>query len=622
MNRLAPLALLLSPLAVAGQSPETLPAPRPTIDPAEYKSPETAVRADPKTFRLDRPAGHQTGFLGVEVGADPAGKPAILDVAPDSPAERAGVKPGERLVAVGGSDVATVAVAKDRLRGLVADEPVKLTLLGKGGSRREVSVTPRAASKPMQAATTGRAVLTGLRAGRSGTGAEVTEVAAGSPAEKAGLKEKDRIVRIDDTKLDAEVGLREVIANKKPGDVVLLSVVRDNKDLQFRLTVEAEPAARGGAAGWDDRLPRAWTKPTYNLAVIGIEYPDVKHNPKIKDTDWDASLFSRDTYTGESATGQKVYGSMADYFHAISYGKLAVRGKFVGWVTMKKKRQEYSSGSGTSVNEKRQFLTEALDKFLEVKGKDALKDYDGVFFVYAGGRVQTTRGGLYWPHRSTVRHAGKSWPYFIVQEGGDRMTDISVFCHEFGHMLGLPDLYARPEVPGMEGVGVWCAMSQQNGGGKPQQFSAWCKEQLGWINPTPLDPRVRQKLVLKPVSAGPTEYFKVLVKADGSEYFLLENRARQGIDSSLPAGGLLIWRVLKGGAQPVYLEESHGVVGPTGPRVFGGAVPFPSPANTSFTPYTTPSSKSQSGGGLDVYLTDIRRWPDGRITLRIGYEYQ
>ncbi|MFO0851934.1 MAG: M6 family metalloprotease domain-containing protein [Gemmataceae bacterium] len=624
MIRFTTLALLLSPLAAVAQAPETLPAPRPTIDPAEYKSPATAVRADPKTFRLDRPAG-QTGFLGVEVGADPSGRPTVLDVAPGSPAEVAGLKAGDQLVAVGGSDVSSVAVAKDRLRGLTAGDPVKLTVRGKTGSSREVSVTPRAASKPMQA-TSARSVLPGLRAIASGGGAEVRDVATGGQAEKVGVKVGDVIVRVDDAKLDAETGLREAVASKKPGDVVTLSVVREKKDLQFRLTVEAEPATgfggKGGAGGWDDRLPRAWTKPAYNLAVIGIEYPDVKHNPKIKDADWDASLFSRDRYTGESATGQKVHGSMADYFHAISYGKFGVKGKFVGWVPVKKKRAEYSSGSGTSVREKTALLAEALDKYLETNGKDALKEYDGVFFIYAGGRVQTTRGGLYWPHRATLTHQGKRWPYFIVQEGGERMTDISVFCHEFGHMLGLPDLYARPEVPGMEGVGVWCAMSQQNGGGKPQQFSAWCKEQLGWITATPIDPRVKQKLVLKPVTAGPAEYFKVLVKPDGSEYFLLENRAKEGADSSLPASGLLVWRVIKGGVQPVYLEEAHGVEGPSGPRVFTGAVPFPSPANTSFTPYTTPSSKSQSGGGLDVYLTDIRRWPDGRVTFRIGYEYQ
>jgi M6 family metalloprotease-like protein len=314
---------------------------------------------------------------------------------------------------------------------------------------------------------------------------------------------------------------------------------------------------------------------------------------------------------------------MGDYYKEISYGKFAVQGHFVGWVEASKKRAAYSTGSGTSVREKTALLTEAMDKLLK-KDKDALKDYDGIFFLYAGGRVQTTRGGLYWPHRATVRHNGKSWPYFIVQEGGDRMTDISVFCHEFGHMLGLPDLYARPEVPGMEGVGVWCAMSQQNGGGRPQHFSAWSKDQLGWLKPTVLDPRVRQKIVLSPIEDDPEQCVKIPVRPDGSEYFLLENRRKKGFDAVLPAEGLLIWRVIPGnrGSQQVFLEESHGVQGPTGPRQYTGMVPYPSPANDSFTPYTVPSSRCQLGGGLEIYITNIRRLPDGRVTFQVGYEYQ
>ena len=36
-----------------------------------------------------------------------------------------------------------------------------------------------------------------------------------------------------------------------------------------------------------------------------------------------------------------------------------------------------------------------------------------------------------------------------------------MICHEFGHMLGLPDLYARPENPGSTGLGNWCVMSNQ-----------------------------------------------------------------------------------------------------------------------------------------------------------------
>ena len=96
-----------------------------------------------------------------------------------------------------------------------------------------------------------------------------------------------------------------------------------------------------------------------------------------------------------------------------------------------------------------------------------------MFFLYAGARFPAPRGSLYWPHRASVSHNGKRWPYFIVDEGGPRMQGLSVLCHEFGHMLGLPDLYARPENPGMEGLGVWCNMSQQPNRMIPQHFGAW-----------------------------------------------------------------------------------------------------------------------------------------------------
>ena len=58
-----------------------------------------------------------------------------------------------------------------------------------------------------------------------------------------------------------------------------------------------------------------------------------------------------------------------------------------------------------------------------------------MFFIYAGGRVpNVSRASLYWPHRASVQYGGRSLPYFIVEEGGSRMTDISVFCrYELGH---------------------------------------------------------------------------------------------------------------------------------------------------------------------------------------------
>ena len=329
-------------------------------------------------------------------------------------------------------------------------------------------------------------------------------------------------------------------------------------------------------------------------------------------------MFSTGTYTGTNATGQTVFGSLRDYYLEQSCGRLRVDGRVFPWVEMSKKRGDYSQAAGASA--KTPFLTEALDLVLKREGEKALQDFDGVVFIYAGDRYpNVNRASLYWPHRATFKHKGRTWSYFICAEGGRRMGNISVYCHEFGHMLGLPDLYARPENPGSEGLGNWCAMSNQNPYGRPQHFGAWAKEQLGWLHPAVIDPTVKQKLVLAPVEGTTNECFKVLIRPDGSEYLLLENRRKTGFDDSLPGEGLLIWRVV---GNRVILEESHGVEGPSGPRVFLPLVPYPSVANDAYTPYTTPSSRSMLGGGLPVHLTNIRRHPDGRITFHIGYEYQ
>ena len=121
----------------------------------------------------------------------------------------------------------------------------------------------------------------------------------------------------------------------------------------------------------------------YRLAVICVEFPDVKHNAKIETKDWQETLFSRDTYKNKNnATGQTVYGSLADYYHEISCGALRIEGKVFDWVEVKKNRMDYAPGSGTG--NKGPLLTEALEKVKARDGKDALKDFDGLLFLYAG----------------------------------------------------------------------------------------------------------------------------------------------------------------------------------------------------------------------------------------------
>jgi M6 family metalloprotease-like protein len=629
LTRFACVLVIGSSSALFAADRESLPAPAATIDLTGYRTTKDALKADPTKFKLDATptTAKKPGFLGVSLGSTATGVAVVDDVEPDSPAEACGLTKGDLIRSIAGQPARTAAAVRELLRGRYAGDSLAV-VIERNGSEKTLTAVLKPISKPFDAAAP-RATI-GVIAGEPNEkgGVDLARVTTGGAAAKAGIKNGDVLLSIENQPVTGQNRLAAVMSAYRPGETVLVRYRRGEKEDEVKIVLAADDAGagfggRGGNRGWDDRLPRAWTRPNYKLAVIGVEYADQKHNDKIKDKDWDASLFSRNSYFDKSATGQRVYGSMNDYYHEISYGKFQVDGKFVGWVELPKKRMEYSTGSGTSNAEKTKYFTEVLDKFLAKNGKDALKDYDGIFFVFAGSRVGTTRGSLYWPHRSTFRHNGKSWPYFIVQEGGERMTDISVFCHEFGHMLGLPDLYARPEEPGMEGVGVWCAMSQQNPQGRPQHFSAWCKEQLGWIKPVLIDPTVKQKLILSPVITGTSEYYKIPIRQDGSEYLLLENRKKQGFDSELPAEGLLIWRVIPGNRQQkVYLEEAHGVEGSSGPRMFPGAVPFPSPANNSFTPQTTPSSRSLLGGGYDVYITNVKRLPDGRIAFQIGYEYQ
>ncbi len=568
-----------------------------------------------KTARATAP---QPGYLGVHLAPGLKGPLVVDHVDPDSPAAKAGLRPGDFLTRVGGQLLADADALRELLFHKAPGQELDLHVLRQGVTL-ELKATLAAPSRPASQAAPPQAAL-GIEVGspKEGEGVKVERVAPGSAAATAGLQVGDVLLKIDARSLDDPGKLNGIITEKRPGDAVTLSLVRAGKPLEVKATLTEAPGfgrfGKGGS-GWDTRgMMGAWKKDVYRLAVVCIEYPDTKGNDKIKPTDWEDALFSRGTYNKKSVTGQTVYGSMNDYYHELSYGTFRVEGKAFPWVKVSKPRKEYdSSGANRTA-----LLGEALDKLLERDGKEALKDFDGIFFMYAGGRIQTVRGSLYWPHRASFSHHGKRWPYFICPEGGGQMASISVICHEFGHMLGLPDLYARPENPGSEGVGAWCAMSQQAGNGRPQHFSAWCKEQLGWIKPVVIDPAVPQKLILAPIYTSPRECVKVLVRPDGSEYFLLENRNHHGFDKSLQAEGLLIWRVVRG--RPI-LEESHGVTGPAGPRVFPTSVPFPSGSNDAFTPYTMPSSRGQLSDDLPVHITNIRRLPDGRVTFYVGYEF-
>lgn len=149
----------------------------------------------------------------------------------------------------------------------------------------------------------------------------------------------------------------------------------------------------------------------------------------------------------------------------------------------------------------------------------------------------------------------------LLEEGTFSQT-VGSMAHEFGHGLGLPDLYDRAyDSPAEDGAGIgrWGLMGWGaggwNGGDGPNPLCAWSREQLGWIgrgNDRLVElQQDEQGLQLTSLDQGGYVY-KVPLGATvlesgffDEEYLLLESRSRTGsyYDRNLPAEGLLVWHI-------------------------------------------------------------------------------
>src|SRR5579885_1369803 len=72
-------------------------------------------------------------------------------------------------------------------------------------------------------------------------GAYVQDVQSGSPADKAGIQQGDVIIKIDGQRIDANNQLSTVIAKKKVGQTITVTVYRDNKTQDLKATLASAP---------------------------------------------------------------------------------------------------------------------------------------------------------------------------------------------------------------------------------------------------------------------------------------------------------------------------------------------------------------------------------------------
>ena len=277
--------------AAARTAPDVAPAPRPVL--VGFKPVSQAIKADPRQFKtIGTTNGVPAGWLGVVI-AEKKGKPVLDAIAPESPAEAAGLREGDIVATINDEPAGTAAAVRDTLRGKLAGDTIVMTVT-RGGETVEARATLVAASRPLSAGTT--RVLMGVTLGDPGKGGiAIAEVAPNGPAEQGGIKPGDVVLTLDGRPTQTDTAFRDALADKLPGDRVNVVYSRNGKQLDTKVFVVPEVIERKGGrggAGWDDRIPARWRKPTYKLAILGIEYPDVKHNAKIKDADWEESMFS------------------------------------------------------------------------------------------------------------------------------------------------------------------------------------------------------------------------------------------------------------------------------------------------------------------------------------------
>lgn len=188
----------------------------------------------------------------------------IVVVATGGPAEKAGLKVGEVIVSVDGTQIGP----QNNLAALLAihkpGNSVKLVVQGTDGAQRTVTIT--LGDNPQKAGTAYLGVSTagfGRKRGFGGPGpgfqanpnlvqhpgAFLEAVTQNSPAEKAGLKAGQVIKSVDGKKLDSPQVLADSITGHKPGDKVTLHVYdpQTDKSIDVQVTLGDNPQKAGSA---------------------------------------------------------------------------------------------------------------------------------------------------------------------------------------------------------------------------------------------------------------------------------------------------------------------------------------------------------------------------------------
>jgi immune inhibitor A len=392
---------------------------------------------------------------------------------------------------------------------------------------------------------------------------------------------------------------------------------------------------------------------TLNVLLLLVDFTDNRYTSgsvAATPADFDSILFSTDYHNPT--------GSMTEFYMENSYGTFLIRGQVHGWYLMPETYAYYvndSSGIGSFPHNSQGLAIDAIetadnagldfsqfDTYSAEGASGGDGEIDGLIIVHSGpGYQQTGNSNDMMAHKWSLGGDGFSVDgvlinaYTIQSEElynpmGSEIQPIGVFCHEFGHVLGLPDLYDVDYSPTTSvGVGDWSVMGTgvYNGDSrKPAHFDAWCKAFIGFVIPVDVTSNITAAEIPQ-VESEPVVYKLTREGLPSSQYFLVENRRRVGFDAALPGEGLLIYHVddaytfnnISVEHYHVAVEQADGLfqleyaAGNEGDP----GDPWPGSSNKrSFDDLSTPASRFYNGISTEVSVWDISD-PDSLMTANL-----
>ncbi|MDE6462835.1 MAG: M6 family metalloprotease domain-containing protein [Muribaculaceae bacterium] len=303
------------------------------------------------------------------------------------------------------------------------------------------------------------------------------------------------------------------------------------------------------------------------LAIL-VEYPETDKHPSGRKFTIDNprqhfdDMLNKEGFDTDGATG-----SVRDYFLDASSGIFDLTFDVFGPITLSEDLSFYAQKiNGEDLNAWRmaEEACRALDSQIDFNEYD--RDSDGiidnvyVFYAGEGGATSANPDDCIWQHAANVEsitgqqflfdgcrlnHYACSNEYRIITDDAGRETllteGIGTVCHEFSHVLGLPDLYDTSGM-GIYTPGEWALMDlgcHLNNSRTPPNFTALERMMLGWIDPVTIEQKP-QTLSLRDITSN--EAYRIDTPNE-NEYFLLENRQLKGWDIYLPGHGLLVWHI-------------------------------------------------------------------------------